>query len=181
MEDGHLPIQREKCGLGRCPQVYEVIKPPASRIGREASVAELMTEAWKGSLLARHTIAVTIAEARKALAEYGDWIVYRPSRGYLLIIPAADGQVKIGWLTAQRSTREGLEKALERFHIAAGDQFDRRPFDAIARACLMSGVYSVISPSESMARFEHAYKQAADSFCLTSAFEGRSCPCRPNV
>jgi hypothetical protein len=30
------------------PQVYEVIKALASRMDRESSVAELMTEAWKG-------------------------------------------------------------------------------------------------------------------------------------
>lgn len=138
-------------------------------MGREVSVAELMTEAWKETVVSRHTIAVTISEARKALAEYGNWIVYRPNRGYRLTIPVADDQLKIGLLMAQRCTREGLEKALDRFRIAASDEFDRRPLDAIARACLMLGAYSLISPTEALACFEHAYKQAAGSFCITSA------------
>jgi len=150
-------------------EVYEVIKVLASRMGREASVAELMMEAWKGTVVSRHTIAVTISEARKALAEHGKWIVYRPNRGYRLTIPMADDQMKIGWRMAQRSTREGLEKALSRFRLAAADRFDRRPLDAIARVCLMLGAHSVISPSESLPRFEHAYKQAADSFSVTPA------------
>ncbi len=126
-----------------------------------------MMEAWKGTVVSRHTIAVTISEARKALAEHGKWIVYRPNRGYRLTIPMADDQMKIGWRMAQRCTREGLEKALSRFRLAAADRFDRRPLDAIARVCLMLGAHSVISPSESLPRFEHAYKQAADSFSVT--------------
>lgn len=150
-------------------QVYEVIKTLASRKGREVSVAELLKEAWKGSVVSRHTIAVTVSEARKALAEYGNWIEYRPNRGYRLTIPAADDQLKIGLLMAQRCTREGLEKALDRFLVAAKDQSDRRPLDAIARTCLMLGVHSVISPSEALARFEHASQQATGLFCLTPA------------
>jgi DNA-binding winged helix-turn-helix (wHTH) protein len=150
-------------------QVYEVIKVLASSLGREVSVAELLKEAWKGSVVSRHTIAVTVCEARKALAEYGNWIEYRPNRGYRLTIPAADDQLKIGLLMAQRCTREGLEKALDRLRMAAKDQFDRRLVDAIARTCLMLGVYSAISPAESLARFEHAYQVATELFCLTPA------------
>jgi tetratricopeptide (TPR) repeat protein len=138
-------------------------------MGREVSVADLMTDAWKGIVVSRHTIAVTISDARKALAEYGNWIAYRPNRGYRLTIPVAHDQLTVGLLMAKRCTREGLEKALDRFRVAAEDHFDRRPLDAIAHACLMLGAYSVISPSESLARFEHAYQQAADSFCVTPA------------
>src|SRR5579862_5863268 len=120
-------------------QVYEVIRVLASRLGSEVRLAELMAEAWKGTTVSRHTVAVTIAEARKALAEYRNWIVYLPNRGYRLTIPVADDQMKIGWRMAQRCTREGLEKALERFRLAAADRFDRRPLDAIARVYLMLG------------------------------------------
>jgi tetratricopeptide (TPR) repeat protein len=70
---------------------------------------------------------------------------------------------------AQRCTREGLEQALGRFRAAAKDRFDRRPLDTIARTCLMLGVHSVIPPAEFLARFEHAYKQATELFCLTPA------------
>jgi DNA-binding winged helix-turn-helix (wHTH) protein len=63
-------------------RVYEAINVLASRIGREVSVAELLKEACKGSVVSRHTVAVTVCEARKALAEYGNGIEYRPNRGY---------------------------------------------------------------------------------------------------
>jgi tetratricopeptide (TPR) repeat protein len=112
---------------------------------------------------------VTIAEARKALAEYRNWIVYFPNRGYRLAIPVADDQMKIGLLMAKRCTREGLEKALERFRLAAADRFDRRPLDAIARVYLMLGACSVNSSSEILAAFQPAHKQAVDLFGLTPA------------
>lgn len=150
-------------------QVYKVIKVLATRMGREVSAAELLKEAWKGIVVSRHTIAVTVSEARKALAEYGNWIEYRPNRGYRLTIPIADDQLNIGLLMAQRCTGEGLEKALERFRAAANGQFDRRPLDASVRACLILGANSVISPSLARARFKHAYRRATELFCLTPA------------
>lgn len=150
-------------------QVYEVIKVLATRAGCEVRFAELIAEAWKGINVSRHTVVVTIAEARKALGEYRNWIVYRPGRGYRLTIPVADDQMKIGWRTAQRCTREGLEKALERFRAAAADRFDRRPFDAIARVYLTLGAVGAMSPSEAMAAFQNAHRRAVDLFGDTPA------------
>jgi DNA-binding winged helix-turn-helix (wHTH) protein len=145
-------------------QVYEVLKVLATRLGCEVRFAELIAEAWKGTSVSRHTVVVTVADARKALAEYRNWIVYRPNRGYRLTIPLADDQMNIGLRMAQRCTREGLEKALNRFRLAAADRFDRRPLDAIARVYLMLGAGSVISPSEALAAFHHAHKHAVDLF-----------------
>ncbi len=155
-------------------QVYEVIKILAIRMGREVSVTELMKESWKGTVVSRHTIAVTISEARKALAECGNWIEYRPNRGYRLTIPVADHRLKIGLLMARRrcTRKKGLEKALDQFRAAANDRFDRRPLDASVRACLMLGAHSVISPSESLARFEYAYREATELFLPHSGSRG---------
>jgi len=150
-------------------QVFAVIKLLASRLNIEVSFAQFMAEAWKGITVSQHTVVVTMAEARKALAEYRDWIIYLPKRGYRLTVPVADDHMIIGWRMAQRCTREGLEKALERFRLAAADCFDRRPLDAIARVHVMLGACGVIAPSEARAAFHTAQRQAVDLFGLTPA------------
>lgn len=151
------------------PQVFELIKALASQPNREVSFAQLMAGVWKGINVSQHTVVVTVAEARKALAEYRDWIIYLPKRGYRLTVPIADDHMRIGWRMAQRCTREGLEKALDRFRVAAADRFDRRPFDAIAHVYLMLGAYGVVSPSEALTAFQTAHRQAVDLFGLTPA------------
>src|SRR5581483_10177860 len=130
-------------------------------------LSEFIAEAWKGIFVSKHTIVVTIAEARRALREYGDWIVHRPNRGYQLAIPSSDDHVRIGWHIAERGTSEGLEKALHWFRLAAQDSVDRRPFDAIARVYLLLGAHSVAPPSDIYTRFKEAHNQAVKLFGLT--------------
>lgn len=151
------------------PQVFELIKVLASQLNRELSFAQLMAGVWKGINVSQHTVVMTVAEARKALAEYRDWIIYLPKRGYRLTVPIADDHMRIGWRMAQRCTREGLEKALGRFRVAAADRFDRRPYDAITHVYLMLGACGVISPSEAFFAFQTAHRQAVDLFGLTPA------------
>lgn len=150
-------------------QVFELIKVLASQLNREVSFAQLMAGVWKGINVSQHTVVVTVAEARKALAEYRDWIIYLPKRGYRLTVPIANDDMRIGWRMAQRCTREGLEKALDRFRVAAAAPFDRRPFDAITHVYLMLGACGVISPPEALVAFQAAYRQAVDLFGLTPA------------
>jgi len=150
-------------------QVYAVIKVMASRLGRDVPFPQLMAEAWKGVNVSQHTVVVTVAEARKALAEYRDWIIYLPKRGYRLALPVADDHVKIGLRMAQRCTREGLEKALNHFRLAAPDRYGRRPLDAIARVHLMLGASGLIMTADAITPFQIVHRQAVDLFGLTPA------------
>jgi DNA-binding winged helix-turn-helix (wHTH) protein len=44
----------------------------------------MIREAWDGISVSRNTVAVTIAEVKKVLQEYGSWIRCRPKLGYRL-------------------------------------------------------------------------------------------------
>ena len=90
-------------------QVFQVIKVLASRAGREVGYSEMITEAWHGTVVSKHTVAVTVAEARRALGDYGDSIVYRPRCGYRLVLPSSDDRFRMGCRVADRHTGEGLE------------------------------------------------------------------------
>jgi len=58
--------------------------------------------------VSRHTVAVTVGEAKRALREYGAWIHYRPKLGYRLEIPIAEELILKGSHFAQRHTRDGF-------------------------------------------------------------------------
>ena len=80
--------------------------------------------------MARHSVAVTIAELKRALGEYGSWITHRPKVGYRLEVPGAEDLIRQGWHFWGRSTREGLEKGLECFEQAARqDPSDNRAYE----------------------------------------------------
>ena len=50
----------------------------------------MIREAWDGISVSRNTVAVTVAEVKKVLQEYGPWIRCRPKLGYRLEIPRGE-------------------------------------------------------------------------------------------
>ena len=70
----------------------------------------MIHEAWNGTLVSKHTVAVTVGEVKKILGEFGPWISYRPRMGYCFEAPHADDLVRQGWHCWNRGTREGFEK-----------------------------------------------------------------------
>jgi DNA-binding winged helix-turn-helix (wHTH) protein len=109
------------------PQAVRVLKSLLQHAGQPVDHEILLKEAW-GAFVSRHTVVTTVCEVRKALAEYGAWIDYRPRIGYSLNIPRSDGEIRTGWHLSERRTREGLEKALASF---SGPR--RRPRPTLAR------------------------------------------------
>ena len=128
--------------------------------GRSVAHEVFLKEAW-GSFVSRHTVATTVTEVRKALAEYGSWIDYRPGFGYALMIPRSDDEIRKGWHLAERRTREGLEKALPCFQKAAADDpSDYRGWEGASRVYMMLGMYGARAPKDMHREFLDAQSHA---------------------
>jgi tetratricopeptide (TPR) repeat protein len=133
---------------------------------------QMIHQAWDGVCVSRHTVAVTVGEARKVLREYGAWIHYRPRLGYCLEIPAAEDMIRRGWHFARRYTRDGFEKALECFQSAAEDSADFRAFEGMALCYLLLGAYGMRAPREMYPRFLEAHAEAVAREGLTPELRG---------
>jgi tetratricopeptide (TPR) repeat protein len=115
-------------------------------------------------------VAVTIAEVKKVLQEYGSWIRCRPKLGYCLEIPRGEDLIRMGWHMLNRRTREGFEKGLACFEEAAEkDGTDFRAFEGIALCSLLLCTYGMRPPRESYARFLQAHGRAVEIGGLTAA------------
>jgi tetratricopeptide (TPR) repeat protein len=128
----------------------------------------MINQAWDGNLVSKHTVAVTIGEVKKTLAEFGGWITYRPKLGYRLDVPHSDDLVKQGWHFWSRRTREGFEKALDCFQQAAIENpSDFRAFEGISLCYLLLGTYGMRLPREMYSGFLQAHKRAVELCGLT--------------
>src|SRR4051812_327371 len=106
-------LLRDGADLKLRPQAFLVLKALYQRRGEYVSYEELVREAWGGNIVSRHTVATTVAEVRRALAEYGSWLSYRPKLGYRLDVPGTDSLIRRAGHLYNRRTREGFEKALD--------------------------------------------------------------------
>ena len=70
----------------------------------------MIREAWDGISVSPNTVAVTVAEVKKVLQEYGAWIRCRPKLGYCLEVPRGEDLIQKGWHLWERRTREGSRK-----------------------------------------------------------------------
>lgn len=139
-------------------QAFEALRVLIQNNGRYVDYRRLIQEAWSGTVVSRHTVAVTVWEAKKALREYGSWIHYRPKLGYRLDIPETDELIRAGWHFSRRYTREGLEKGLDYFERAAStDSTDSRSFEGSAFCYLMLGAYGMRPPREMYPKFLEAH------------------------
>src|SRR5215471_6765491 len=104
-------LSRDNVELDLRPQALHVLKVLIQNSGKHVDYEQMIREAWEGTLVSRHTVAVTVGEVKKALREYGSWITYRPKLGYRLEVPHSEDLIRKGWHFWNRQTREGLEKA----------------------------------------------------------------------
>jgi tetratricopeptide (TPR) repeat protein len=121
----------------------------------------MITEAWDGTVVSRHTVDVTVGEVRKALHEFGSWITHRPKVGYRLDVPKSEDLVRKGWHFWNRRTREGFDKALECFEAAAlEDGTDFRVYEGLAACYMMLGTYCLRAPGEVLKPYLDALERA---------------------
>lgn len=150
------------------PQALLALHTLAQNSGRCVNYEGMISEAWNGISVSRHTVAVTVGEVKKALKEYGAWIGYHPRFGYRLEIPQSEDLIRSGWHYWHRHTCEGFEKALCCFQRAAQDSsMDFRAFEGISRCYLMLGTFSMRQPVEMYNAFLDSHRRAVELGGLT--------------
>jgi DNA-binding winged helix-turn-helix (wHTH) protein len=166
-------VLRDGMAMKLRPQAFQVLRTLVQNTGKWVSCERLITEAWDGQHVSRHTVSVTVGELKNALEEYGQWITCRPKIGYRLESPRSDELIKTGWHFWNRRTREGFEKALECFQQAARENdSDARAYEGIAISWLMPGTYGMRAPREIYPGYLSAYNRAVALGGLTSDLRG---------
>jgi tetratricopeptide (TPR) repeat protein len=150
------------------PKAFCALRTLIQNNGRYVDYDQMIQDAWGGVFVARHTVAVTIAELKRALGDYGSWITHRPKVGYRLEVPGCEDLIRQGWHFWNRLTREGLEKGLECFQQAALlDVSDHRAFEGIAVSYLSLGTYGMRPSREVYRKFLEAHHRAVELSGMT--------------
>jgi len=150
------------------PQACRVFKTLIQNRGQHVDYDHMISEAWDGVVVSRHTVDVTVGEVRKALLEFGSWITHRPKVGYRLDIPKSEDLVRKGWHFWNRRTREGFEKAQSSFEAAAlVDPGDFRIYEGLAATYLMLATYCLRPPVDVHIPFKESLNQAVALVGLT--------------
>jgi len=154
-------LLRDGVELELRPQAFFVLNALVQHSGRYLSYEEMIRDAWHGTSVSRHTVAVTVGEVKRVLEEYGSWISHRAKLGYRLEMPRSEDLIKKAWHLQSRSTREGFEKALDCFQQAADENNkDSRAFEGIALCYLQLGTYGMRAPEEMYRGFQEAHARA---------------------
>jgi len=161
-------LLRDGTELELRPQALHALRALIQNSGRHVGYEQMISQAWDGNLVSKHTVAVTINEVKKVLGEYGGWIRYRPKLGYRLDVPKSDDSLKKAWHFWNHRTREGFEKALQCFQQATVESVeDFRAFEGLALSYLALGTYCMRSPREMYKGFLQAHGRAVALCGLT--------------
>src|SRR5277367_1344746 len=80
-------LRRGGAELELRPQAFRAFNVLIRNSGHYVHHEQMIREAWDGISVSPNTVAVTIAEVKKVLQEYGSWIRCRPKVGYCLEVP----------------------------------------------------------------------------------------------
>ncbi len=131
-------LLRDGVDLKLRPRAVHALHALVQNSGRCVEYERLIRDAWDGAFVSAHTVDETMREVRRALGEYGSWVVRHRKLGYCLEVPTSENLIKEGWHLWNRRTREGFEKALACFQQAAFDNSaDFRAFEGIASSYQM--------------------------------------------
>jgi len=154
-------LLRDGVDLRLRPRAVQALNALVQNSGRCVEYERLIRDAWDGAFVSTHTVDETMREVRKALGEYGSWVVRHRKLGYSVEVPRSDNLVKEGWHLWNRRTREGFEKALACFEQAAlHNSADFRAFEGIASSYQMLATYSMRPPREMYRGFLRAHTRA---------------------
>lgn len=163
-------LRRGNADLTLRPQAFRALNLLIQNSGRYVQHQQMIREAWDGTSVSRNTVAVTIAEVKKVLQEYGSWIQCRPKLGYRLEIPQREDLIQVGWHLWNRRTREGFDKALACFQQAAQENpKDFRAFEGQALTYLLLCTYGMRPLAETYPKFLEAHTRAVEIRGLTPA------------
>jgi DNA-binding winged helix-turn-helix (wHTH) protein/Flp pilus assembly protein TadD len=143
------------------PRAFRALEVLLLHRGEYIGYEQMMAEAWTGTFVSRHTIDVTVREAKRSLGEYARWVVHRPKLGYCLEVPTSDELVRKGWHFLSRRTHEGAERAIECFQQAGEEcPADFRAFDGLSTCLLMLATFGMRPPGEVYGGFLAAHERA---------------------
>ena len=163
-----LRLLRDHAEIRLRPQARRVLRVLVTHRGRTVGYEQMMAEAWEGTFVSRHTVDVTVAEARKSLGEYGRWITHRTKEGYSLDVPSSEELIRRGWHFWSRRTREGAERAIECFQQAADEcPGDFRAYEGLSTSYLMLATFGMRAPLEVYPKFLDAHEQAVAAGGMT--------------
>ncbi len=166
-------LLRDGMELELRPQALHALRVLVQSSGRCVDYSEMISAAWHGISVSRHTVAVTVGEVKKALKEFGGWISYHPKLGYRLDVPQSEDLIRNGWHYWQRHTREGFEKALNCFEQAVhNSSTDFRAYEGLSRTYLMLATFAMRPPRETYLKFLEAHQKAVDLTGLTPELRG---------
>ena len=121
-------LLRDGCEVKLRRQAVHLLRVLASHTGQSVTHEQLVAEAWRGVHVSRHTVDVTLAQARKALSDCGAWISRRAGE-YRLRVPHSDALIARGRHVSAHNTRDGIRHGLDCFIEAATQApFDHRAF-----------------------------------------------------
>jgi tetratricopeptide (TPR) repeat protein len=161
-------LLREGADVDLRPQACHALQVLIQNSGQYVDYERMIHEAWNGTSVSKHTVAVTVGEVKKALGEYAGWITYRPKLGYRIEVPKSEDLIRRGWHCWNRRTREGLERALQCFQEAARlDAADFRPFEGISLCYITLATHSMRAPREAAGLFQEAHERAVSLAGLT--------------
>jgi serine/threonine-protein kinase len=142
-------------------QAFNALKVLIQNDGSNVDYEQLISQAWDGNVVSRHTVNTTIGEVRRALGDYGSCIVYRPKFGYRLQVPGSDDLIRTARHLMERRTRDGFESAMKYFQQAAEqDKADARAFEGLANCYLMLALYGMKPPREMQPGFKVSHSRA---------------------
>jgi tetratricopeptide (TPR) repeat protein len=150
------------------PQALRALRTLIRHSGSYVDYDTMIREAWDGLTVSRHTVSVTLSEVKKVLDEYSRWIKCRAKMGYCLEVPSSEEIVREAMHFSARLTREGFEKALERYEAAVRvDANNPRIFEGMAACYLMLGTYGMRPARPMYASFLATHARAVELSGLT--------------
>lgn len=154
-------LHRDGVELELRPRAFRALKVLVQNPGRLVDYKQMITEAWDGVQVSKHTVAVTIAEIKQVLGEYGFWIQCQPKFGYRLEIPQSEVLIRRGWHYWNQYNRVGYENALRCFQQAAEeDGADFRAWEGISSTYLMLASFVIQAPCGVARPFWEAHARA---------------------
>lgn len=158
---GTRRLLRDGTDLRLRPRAFRVLQSLMHNRGRVVAYEDIVREAWDGTNISNHTVAVTVRAIKTALGEYSSWIECRPKFGYCLHVPVSEELLREGWHFRNQFTTEGFDNALRCFQEAAQQApADYRAFEAIAGTYMMMQIFMTRAPRQTHRRFLEAWNRA---------------------
>jgi DNA-binding winged helix-turn-helix (wHTH) protein/tetratricopeptide (TPR) repeat protein len=154
-------LVRDGVELELRPRAFRALKVLIQNPGRLVDYQQMIDEAWDGTHVSKHTVAVTIGEIKHVLGEYGAWIYCQPKFGYRLEIPESEVLIRRGWHYWSQCTLAGYQNALRCFQEAANaDGADFRAFEGLSSTYMMLAGFLMRAPRDLYGPFLDAHQRA---------------------